>query len=161
MKSIHKYLEDTLIGPDFDFVFYDHGSGEIADFVTLKRMERSLSVSLYHVKASGGASPGARIADVYELCGQAIKSTGWLSPQRLVDRIDYRVTRGHHFVKGNLATLKTIANEPQIQMTYRIILVQPGLSKQSATPAILEVIASTYDYTLRSTGSGLGVIGSS
>lgn len=161
IKSIHEYLEDRLSGSDCDIVFYDHGSGEIADFIAFKRIERTLSVSLYHVKASSSAKPGARVTDVYEVCGQALKSTRWFRPRRLVDQIAYRLSRGHDFVKGDLATLETIANEPQTNMTYEITLVQPGLSKQSLTPAIFEVLASSSDYTVRSGGRGLGVIGSS
>lgn len=161
IKSIHMYLRDKLRDSDNDVVFYDHGTGEIADYITFKRIEQSLVISLYHVKASGGALPGARVADVYEVCGQVLKSTRWFHSDKLLEQIDYRVNRGHEFIKGDVSTVRSIVNEAQMFITYKIFLVQPGLSKAVLTPAILEVLASCNDYTIRNGGEALHVIASS
>lgn len=76
--SIHEYLKGSLLGSAAQIVFYDHGSGEVADYITVEQRSTEIAVSLYHCKASGGRKAGARVDDIYEVCGQTIKSLIWL-----------------------------------------------------------------------------------
>ena len=55
----------------------DDGSGEIADIVTLRNDEKCIYIELYHCKFSGKNTPGKRISDLYEVCGQCQKSIKW------------------------------------------------------------------------------------
>jgi len=45
-------------------VYYDHGSGEIADFVTVEETNGRLILRFYPCKGAGGAAPGHRVGDV-------------------------------------------------------------------------------------------------
>jgi superfamily II DNA or RNA helicase len=83
------YLQRTRA---FDVLIDDDRSGEIADLVGLKEDGANLSVTLVHCKYSAGA-PGNRVHDLYEVCGQAVRSAKWrqkgLTP--LLDRLLHRI----------------------------------------------------------------------
>ncbi len=61
----------------WDLLIDDDGAGEIADIVAMRLEEDVLHVRLVHCKFSSEAYPGARVADLYEVCGQAQKSVRW------------------------------------------------------------------------------------
>lgn len=71
--SVQRLVIDTLLAdPDpYDVIFDDDGKGEIADVVALRITDSVVSVTLYHCKYSGADTPGARLGDLYEVCGQA------------------------------------------------------------------------------------------
>ena len=94
-SSIQLFLERQLNVDGNAVVFWDHGSGESADFIVLRpAAEDGVHVTLYHCKAAGGAEPGNRVGDVYEVCAQAVKSIIWCDLPRLVDRLIDRMQRG-------------------------------------------------------------------
>ena len=147
-KSIHTYLKDTLVNEDVDIVFYDHGTGEIADLVTVKKDKKQITISMYHCKGSGDSAPGDRVADVYEVCGQVVKSMLWLERMELLlTRVRRRVERGSVFLKGEMKTLEVIVEAARlIPVRYRICLVQPGISAANITPKNLHVLAAAHEY---------------
>lgn len=55
-------------------IFDDDGSGEIADIVAFAEKDDEIILELYHCKYSNGKTPGGRINDLYEVCGQTEKS---------------------------------------------------------------------------------------
>ncbi len=82
--SVHACLEAELARSPNAIVYYDHGSGEIADFIAVQETMGRLIVRFYHCKGAGGAAPGHRVGDVYELAGQAVKSVIWALKQRVL-----------------------------------------------------------------------------
>uniref|UniRef100_UPI003A9334CF DEAD/DEAH box helicase n=1 Tax=Marinobacter sp. TaxID=50741 RepID=UPI003A9334CF len=70
------------IADEYSIVFDDDGKGEIADLVAIRESKDAIYVDLYHCKfcpmKDGVATPGARVADVYEVCGQASRSVKWM-----------------------------------------------------------------------------------
>lgn len=147
--SIHDYLIKELDHSNADVVFYDHGSGEIADFVTFENQQnKAIIVSLYHVKGSGGPTSGARVGDLYEVCGQAVKSLIWLNPPKLLEQISHRFNNEHPFIKSTCDLDKLLKGMP---MLYKIIIVQPGVSASSlpTEPKMVELLSSTSDYIAR------------
>ena len=50
----------------------------MADFITIQSKEMESEATLYHVKAMGAKNYNSSIEDIYEVVGQAIKSTIWL-----------------------------------------------------------------------------------
>lgn len=66
----------------YEIIFDDDGAGEAADIVAIK-VDRTrpalpiIEVEFYDLKYAGG-EPGARIDDLYVVCGQAQRSTSWL-----------------------------------------------------------------------------------
>ena len=88
--SVQRLVIETLLtAPDpFDVIFDDDGKGEIADVVALRITDSVVSVTLYHCKYSGADTPGSRLSDLYEVCGQAQKSARWRDrPNRMLQHM--------------------------------------------------------------------------
>lgn len=152
-SSIQGYLAKTLNRDEFEIVYWDHGSGETADFVAFKRREDDgIDVLLYHCKGSSGDKPGNRVGDVYEVCGQAVKCVIFCDLPRLVARLAGRFNRKSgmaQFIKGDLAQLKALARvRPS---TFQMIVVQPGVSRGNIEQRLSEVLGAA-DAHLASAG---------
>ena len=72
-----------------------------------------VTVRLYHCKFSSADTPGARVGDLYEVCGQAQRSIRRCErPQRLIDRLlkregdRIRRSQPSRLIKGNAENLK-------------------------------------------------------
>ncbi|MGH7181821.1 MAG: DEAD/DEAH box helicase [Nitrospiraceae bacterium] len=85
-QSIHAYIESILNSGDSDVAYYDHGTGEIADFITLKQADGRILVRFYHCKGATAAAPGHRLADIGEVTSQVVKSVTWARKQRIVTK---------------------------------------------------------------------------
>jgi superfamily II DNA or RNA helicase len=145
--SIHACLA-TRLRDGYEVVFYDHGPGEIADFLTLKVEGQTVVIALYHCKASSSVSPGERVADIYEVAGQVVKSTLWLKrPSDLQKKIERRMKRGSRFVKGTIEDLRRVLAIAAIKGTrYEIVLVQPGISAVKLTEVGLSILGAAHGY---------------
>jgi hypothetical protein len=143
--SIHDWLRDTLVESDAVVVFYDHRSGECADFLTVEVDEAGLPIiKLYHCKGAGGATAGDRVGDVYEVCGQATKSIQWRNKERLIQQIKNRNRTGSVFCKGDLKTfLQLVEPSPRYEFPLKVYAVQPGVSKSKLSPKISSLFATT------------------
>ncbi len=147
-QSIHEGLLDHLKNVEADIIIYDHGPGEIADFITIQETEASIEIDLYHAKKSGGTEEGDRINDVYDVCGQANKSLVWTTNKqtflkKLIERI--RNKEDKKFVKGTLGVCKAILEKPKV-LKFVIHIVQPGITKVGLSEKVSTVLASTYAY---------------
>lgn len=109
-RCVHHRVKNELRKGTADVVFVDHGAGEIADCVEVRRDGAGILFGLYHCKASCDPKPGARVKDVYEVCGQAAKSVPWLSLPRIRRRLDGRIS-SLEFVRGDAALLETLLEE--------------------------------------------------
>lgn len=163
-RSIHQYLEDELAAGTADVVFYDHGTGEIADFVTLTIKGNETHVVLYHCKASGGADAGERVDDAYEVCGQVAKSTGWSDRRRLREAIAHRfgTRQGRsRFVRGDIATVeRALGDGRYIRLVMQIVAIQPGLSRAKLSGKVGAVLAAVDDFIYGGPCGRLRVMGS-
>lgn len=162
-RSIHDFMERRLRGGNADVVYYDHGTGEVADFIALTERGEKVEVELFHCKAAGGPGAGDRVDDAYEVCGQAVKSVIWTDPHLLIRRIDRRFNEGKgacQFVRGNVKKLKEIMGRPRASFHFRITLVQPGFGRDRLSAKIANLLAATNDYLVRGGFISLHVIGS-
>ncbi|MCM3128876.1 hypothetical protein ACFQ3J_09495 [Paenibacillus provencensis] len=146
IDSIQYATIHNIVDQSSDIIFDDDGSGEIADIVSVKidMQHKKIVFHLYHCKYSHGEHPGARVSDLYEICGQAEKSIMWNDNvleiiQRMIERENsrqrsYGETR---FEKGNLQTLNMLKKMVRAgyETEFEISIVQPGVS-------ILEIINS-------------------
>jgi hypothetical protein len=124
-------------------IFYDHGSGEIADYVAITEERDATIFALYHCKGSAESAPGARVDDVFEVCGQAQKSVAWASLARLEKRLRYRQSEPR-FVRGTAALLQEIlVRAKDRRQQFEIKIVQPGISKARLSPAMAECLGAT------------------
>jgi superfamily II DNA or RNA helicase len=143
-NSIQEHLKAFLNSPDHELLLHDHGAGEMADFLTVGIQNDTVIVKLLHVKGSGGAQPGNRVDDVYEVCGQVVKSLIWLrTPKQLLKKIQVRRAKGSPWIKGTDQRLIQIFDQGvQLGFQLHIGLVQPGISKANLPERMGEVLAS-------------------
>lgn len=145
-QSIHEYLCRQLVDSDVPLVFYDHGPGELADFVTFSETGEDKRISLYHCKASSGENAGRRLSDAYEVVGQAIKCVHWSKRQALLDSVTRRLNERQNasrFEKGDIEALRTFLNPAmRKRMIFESVIVQPGFSKARLDDRIGSLLAA-------------------
>lgn len=130
--AIHDYILETAKA-EFNAVYYDHSSLEIADVIALRKG----LVRFYHCKKQDGDEPRCSVDDMYEVIGQAVKSVHWANRKilnkQLVARADSNKIN-EKIKKGSLALIKAILDEfesPNIPV--EIVIVQPGLKSTGHT----------------------------
>ena len=163
-RSIHDYVHSLLERSNANVVYYDHGSGEVADFVAITEGVGRVVVALYHCKGSGGDVPGDRVEDAYEVCSQAVKSVIYTDPLGLCDRIDGRYQRragGSIFVKGDIGAFRQLMqSHVRAEFTFEMVVVQPGIARDRLSLRIANLLSATNDYLVRGGFSSLRVLAS-
>jgi hypothetical protein len=151
----YRAIADLKAEAEWDIVIDDDGSGELADIVALRVEQSELIVRLVHCKYSHGDAPGARVADLYEVCGQAQKSIMWrrsdLRPffKTLEDRARKKSARTgvNPFEVGDIKKLYEIQDRSLVlRRRMEMTIVQPGLLASKATTQQLDLLASTQAY---------------
>lgn len=155
--SIQRKVINSLIdGGGWDIVFDDDGAGEVADVVAMRLEDGRLKVHLFHCKYSSGAVVGARVEDLYEICGQAQKSIRWAEHlgdmlkrlhRREADRLKAGKTSRYE-LGGQAILIAWINKWRQLRPEFTITLVQPGYSKRKAESEHLELLAATQAYLM-------------
>lgn len=146
--SIQDALRRILETQD-GYIIYDHGSGEIADYITVREDENRITVHLYHVKKQHSVGFNSNMSDIYEVSAQAVKSIIWLmSKQKFIDKIISRYNSGHsQVINGDYNTLIKELRGTTKQFVGVIVIVQPGLSRTVSLPLKMqEVLASASAY---------------
>lgn len=166
--SIQAYVANILRAErSFDVLIDDDRSGEAADLVGLRIEDDQLIVTLVHCKFSTGDQPGGRVADLYEVCGQAMRGARWRSNNvgPLFVHLDrrvrayYRRTGGSAFEVGDLETLLRLASRaPQLYPRIETIIAQPGLSAALCTTEQLRLLAGAETYVRAVTKGSLRVL---
>jgi superfamily II DNA or RNA helicase len=160
-NSLHETLQSLLIAENYDVLIYDHGSHEMADFVTLKEFADKIVVELFHVKGSTGSAPGDRVKDVYEVCMQALKSQCWTVNKntftsKIVSRTDEHEEK---FVVGNLEHFKSIMVKNK-RFEFGYVIVQPGISSETLSSKLSYLLAATNDTLMQGGAAAFDVMGS-
>jgi hypothetical protein len=119
-------------------------------------------LDLYHCKGSGGPNPGDRVGDVYEVCGQVVKSFNLIDNEEdLLKHVQRRVGSGSRFVKGDIGLFEKLINQRGSRtLTYRFVIVQPGISKSQIGEDGCSVLAAADGYVLSIGAAKLIVLGS-
>lgn len=153
--SIQQHVGELLGAVDSpaEVAYCDHGTGEIADFVSFERKDGRLLVRLMHCKKSAEANPGHRVNDVYEVASQSVKNVKWARKQLLTNRIRYRHQNNKgsaDFIKGNLNNLEQLMDEfAAAQIDFEMVVVQPGLRKEGIPEHLQNNLASASDFIVR------------
>lgn len=162
--SVHSHLQLTLESSTAAVVYYDHGTGEIADFVAFDQVGERLLIRFYHCKGAGGDQPGHRLGDVYEITGQVVKSTTWALKQRILSHIRRRFNQNlgsHTFVRGTLAELSDLIEQvTPAQIDFEFVAVQPGLARGNLPPEFCNLLAGASDHLVRGGFLPLRILGS-
>ena len=162
----HTVIQQLQADASYAVIFDDDGAGEAADIVAIKIVEteaiKCIEVEFYHLKYAGG-DPGARVGDLYEVCGQAQKSVHWMRNgakrtelfvhllKRNASRID--AGRPSRFERGAIDDLIAIRDRSRhTEVKLRMYIVQPGLSQRVASASQLTLLAVTERYLTETYG---------
>lgn len=146
---------------DWQVIVDDDGSGEVADIVAVRVENGELHVLLVHCKYSHEASPGSRVVDLYEVCGQAHKSTRFRHGidaffQRLIrrERKRQQVHGRSGLEKGTAADLYELEERAhECPLKFTIAVAQPGLSKAVVSDQQIELLAAAEVYLAETANS--------
>ncbi|MGG3792365.1 hypothetical protein [Geobacillus thermodenitrificans] len=154
--SIQYHIISLLKQKNYDIIFDDDSSGEAADIITIRVENEQIFIEFYHCKYSKKSVAGARVDDLYEVCGQAQKSIQWKeNPKKLIEHMIYRerskyssknVSRFEIGDNKKLVSIKRMLNYYKCHL--HIFIVQPGVSKAKITDDQLQLLAATENYLM-------------
>lgn len=154
--TVQEHLERYLMQmPGLVALFYDHRSGEAADYVAVTASSQGdVEIALYHCKGAGGAPSGGRVGDVYEVAGQLVKSVYYCDASTLLNHMESRMrpryTNPSTFVSGDLEHLRRlIQSTPATKLSFTVVGVQPGISKQQIDMHLTDLMLFGVDYAKR------------
>jgi hypothetical protein len=153
----------------YDIIFNDDGSGEVADLVAINERQGIIQIDLYHCKYcptnDGVATPGGRIGDTYEVCGQASRSVKWMHTgeallSRLLTRYERSIVSGFdRMLKGDISSIDLLRYKCRDhEMVLNFYIVQPAISKAQMTDEQKAVLGTSYTYVKAVSGADLKVI---
>lgn len=159
----------SKIADDYSIIFNDDGKGEIADLVAIREGVGAIHVDLYHCKfcpmTNEVAAPGARVADVYEVCGQASRSVKWPYTgdkffNRLMDRYQQSLLKDFdRILKGAPQQIEILRNKcHDHELIFKFVIVQPAISAGKVSKDQLAVLGTSYSYIKSISGSDIKVI---
>jgi superfamily II DNA or RNA helicase len=160
----HSFL---ALADEYDVVFNDDGKGEAGDLVCLKDIdEGAIKLCLVHCKGALGAQVSNDIRNFYTVCGQAQKSitVKHLGMTRLYHNLKRRneiwAKEGHsRFLKGDMKRLSYFKEKARrSKLKFEVIIVQPGGSKSTLSPDILNLLGTTELYLKTTTQGDLRVV---
>jgi len=143
-RVMEKFRDDGAV-----FVFNDDGAGESADVVAIFEEEKMLILKLLHCKFSKGARSGHRVGDLYELCGQAVKSVKWKwDPRALFKHLQNRKNNGLGIARrcfhGNTDVIAGLNRKlDYTDVRFEFWIVQPGLASQGIPADIKALLMSS------------------
>ena len=150
--SIQNKVIQRLQNKDYAIIYNDDNSGEAADVVAIQvRAEQHvMTIDLFHCKFSCESTPGGRIKDLYEVCGQAQKSVQWMNkPSKLIEHLQQREwTDGtSRFERGNVEQLFDIMRAARTSVVlFNVYIVQPGVSAQKISSEQKRLLGVTENY---------------
>ncbi|TCL55410.1 superfamily II DNA or RNA helicase [Kineothrix alysoides] len=165
-QSIQYHVIQKLKASDkYCMIFDDDGAGEIADIVSIMDTTDRITIQFYHCKYAHGDNAGARVADLYEVCGQAEKSIKWCQePPTIIDRLMKRESSraqsgGTRFEIGNVRKLREIKNKMRVfPAKIEIFIVQPGINAKALTDDMLRILSGTASYLMDTYSIDLQII---
>jgi superfamily II DNA or RNA helicase len=168
--SIQRRVIERLLaqGNMYEVIFDDDGTGESADVVAMRLAGSKLVVELHHCKYSAEPKVGARLDDLYKVCGQTQKSIRWrerpdIFLNHLLKRESDRRKAGRpsRFEKGSRANVTAWLNRWQkLHHEFHAVIVQPGFSKAKAEQSHLELFAATQSLLMDTWGMTLRIFAS-
>ncbi len=168
-KSIQYRVSERLKKLDYDVIYNDDNTGEIADLITIKLKNDILFIELYHLKFAINGKVTQNIKNLYEVCGQTQKSIRWKHRpnKQFFDHLLRREERKNKFysatrlVKGTVSDLEKFLEltKNQIPMEFKIYIVQPGISRKTITEEMLMLLGVTDNYLKEKGGISLKIVG--
>ena len=141
---------------DYDIIYDDDYSGEIADVITIKEFDNEIKIEFYHIKFAKAGLVNTRIDNFYEVCGQAQKSIHWkhkkgteffehLLRRKLKVRNGQERSRLEKGTEQDLERLLLLAKNRK-PMNFEVYIVQPSLSVGNTSESIMTLLGVTENY---------------
>ena len=162
--SIQAAVIARLTAGDYQVIFDDDDAGEAADVVAMRivgsiEAPTRIDLEFYHCKYSSEDTAGARIADLYVVCGQAQTSIRWMSsPEKRTDLFTHLLRREAQredagrptrFERGDRELMETLREMTYTTpVTLKVIVVQPGVSRTRISDAQLRLLSVTENYLM-------------
>lgn len=154
--SIQYKVIQELQAADFDIIYDDDYSGEIADIITIKESPTEINVQFYHLKFAKDGLVNTRVDNFYEVCGQAQKSIHWKHKSGL-EFFQHMLRREIKTRNGDERSRLEKGTRPDVErllsiaknrkpMNFEIFIVQPSLSKQNVSESIMTLLGVTANY---------------
>lgn len=164
LQSIHDGLKQYLRSQHPLAAFYDHGTGEIGDFITLFEEPARLVLRVYHCKAlPRGGNPRGQLEDLFEVCGQAIKSVKWLRrAEGVCERIRVRQqpAGARSFFVGSFDQLDRLVRQRTKPLQFEVGIVQPALSAAAIRDGVSAFLSGVDEALQRALGTPMVVLAS-
>jgi hypothetical protein len=141
-------------------VFNDDNAGESADIVAIFVEDGLIRFELVHCKYSKATS-GARLSDLYEVCGQTVVSLRYKwKPEELIKHLERRnatgILRGKRFYHGSPASLGEIKKALKYSdVSFKFAIAQPGVEAASLNADMKRLLSSIYSTVIEMTETKL------
>ncbi|RMN90144.1 hypothetical protein ALQ50_03085 [Pseudomonas coronafaciens pv. coronafaciens] len=153
-RTVQEHLAQHLLNlPNVQAIFYDHRTGEAADYICITRDARGeVSVDFYHCKGAGGPANGGRVEDVYEVAGQLVKCAYYCDVPTLLQHMADRMNPARHsapssFIRGTLREVEEILNATlATRLSFCVIGVQPGIRRTMVDHRLSDLMSFCIDY---------------
>ncbi|WP_309383968.1 DEAD/DEAH box helicase [Cerasicoccus frondis] len=148
-RSIQQRVMEAKRDEGAVLVFNDDGAGESADIVAVFEEEDSMKIQLLHCKFSKASTSGHRVGDLYEVCGQAIKSVKWKwEPKTLLKHLKSRKAKGllpqQRFFHGDEGVIDRLLEGCEYKVAdFEFWIVQPGLSPNALPDDIKRLLSAS------------------
>lgn len=148
-NSVQEYMMNRLREQGARVVFNDDNSGESADIVAIFHEDDMIRFELVHCKYSKGVS-GARLNDLYEVCGQAVVSLRYKwKPEELLKHMERRdgsgVLKGRRFYHGTRADIENVRKALRYSgVKFEFAIAQPGVNTPYLTTEMKDLLSSVY-----------------
>jgi len=159
-NSIQEYMMRQFVDAGARVVFNDDNSGESADVVAIYVEDSLIRFQMVHCKYSKATS-GARLSDLYEVCGQAIVSLRYKwKPEELLKHLERRngtgVLKNKRFYHGASDDLKHIKEALRYsEVEFEFAIAQPGVSMSGITSNMSRLLGSVYSTVVEMTETKL------
>ncbi|MCK9477677.1 MAG: DEAD/DEAH box helicase family protein [Candidatus Muirbacterium halophilum] len=159
-NSIQEYMMKKLINRGANIVFNDDNSGESADIVGIFKEDELIRFEMIHCKYSKEKS-GARLSDLYEVCGQAVVSLRYKwKPEELLKHLERRnatgVLAGKRFYHGDTSDISEIKKALKYcNVEFEFAIAQPGVEKSSLNQEMKDFLGSIYSTVIEMTETKL------
>lgn len=168
--SIQYRIISELKDGDYDIIYDDDYSGEIADIITVKQYEEHICIQLYHLKFAKSGAMSHRIDDLYEVCGQTAKSVNWKFKESN-EFFEHLLRRETKKQKGKSCSRIELGSKDKISyfkevtrkgypVEFEDFIIQPGLSADNPTIEQLSLLGVVASYLKGKANIPLTVIGS-
>lgn len=174
----YSIVEELKASSKYSIIINDDGSGEMADIIAIlppseKEGDESIEIELYHLKYAANGKPSRQIKNLYEVCGQAQKSSRWKhkcnsNPSVLFNHIKKReeLFKKKHpdesrVVYGKAEDLSNLKRySKSLKFNFKVFIVQPGIDTSNITDEMRAVLSCTENYLDEVACIPLVVIGS-